>query len=285
MEPTLVSVIITTHNRRDLVQRAINSVYAQTYPNIELIVVDDHSDDGTSDVCKDPRIRYIYIPKDESRGGNYARNVGIKESRGEFCAFLDDDDYWLPTKIEKQVILIQKQECELVYCGKLKEIVKDDGIEYVESLPVPKLCGDMSKKILYAICTTTTNMLVMRQALLDVGMFDDNLEFWQEYELLIRLAQRKPFYYVNEPLSVYRIDVRDNSRLTNKYFSWRGAVRYIHRKHADLYRQLGLFEKYRVRNLIWRDAARRCKSSGLSGRYLLYRLLYFPYLIGGKLRK
>ena len=103
MKQRLVSAIITTHNRKDLLKRAIDSVFAQTYPNIELIVVDDASNDGTSEMCDDNRINYIFIPKLESHGGNYARNLGIKASKGEYCAFLDDDDYWLPTKIEKQV--------------------------------------------------------------------------------------------------------------------------------------------------------------------------------------
>ena len=73
----LVSAIITTHNRKVLLKRAIDSVFAQTYPNLELIVVDDASDDGTSVVCQDEKIHYIFIPKAESRGGNYARNLVI----------------------------------------------------------------------------------------------------------------------------------------------------------------------------------------------------------------
>ena len=70
----LVSTIITTCNRKDLLRRAIDSVFKQTYPKIEIIVIDDASTDGTSEICKDSRIKYIYIRKEESRGGNYARN-------------------------------------------------------------------------------------------------------------------------------------------------------------------------------------------------------------------
>lgn len=286
MSNQIVSAIITTHNRKELLKRAIESVFAQTYSPIELIIVDDHSEDGTSEVCQDPRIRYIYIPKEESRGGNYARNLGIKASKGEYCAFLDDDDYWLPTKIEKQVSLIERMDCELVHCGKRREIVKSVGIEYRDTLPNPRHWGDMHKKILQTICTTTTtNILAKRQALIDVGMFDENLRFWQEYELTIRLAQRKPFYFVNEPLSVYRVDTRDSHRLTNKYYEWKKAVRYIHQKHAALYSQLSLIEKYKVKCLVWRDASSRCKASGLYGLYTYYRILNLPSMINNKLRK
>lgn len=270
----LVSAIITTHNRCDLLIRAIGSVLSQTYKDIECIVVDDASTDGTKEYCeKCANIRYFQIPKEESRGGNYARNLGIKASHGEYCAFLDDDDYWLPEKIEKQVKLIEETDCELVHCGRRNEIVGNDGIEEEDWIPSPIFEGDMRKKILYIICTTTTNILARRQALIDVGMFDENLRFWQEYELTIRLAQRKPFYFVPEILSVYRIDKRDPKRLTNKYFEWRESVNYIHEKHKFLYRTLSLSEKLRCRILIWKDASVRCDSSGLKIRACYYKFL------------
>lgn len=79
-------------------------------------------------------------------------------------------------------------------------------MKFKDSLPETTYEGDMSRKILLTICCTTTNILAKRQALIDVGLFDESLRFWQEYELTIRMAQRKPFYFVNEVLSVYRID-------------------------------------------------------------------------------
>lgn len=91
----LVSAIITTHNRAELLTRAIESALGQTYREIEVIVVDDASTDNTREVCEKYPIHYIHIPKAESRGGNYARNLGIRAVKGEYCAFLDDDDYWL----------------------------------------------------------------------------------------------------------------------------------------------------------------------------------------------
>ena len=267
-----------------LLKRAIDSVLEQTYPSIELIVVDDASDDGTSEVCNDKRIKYIFIPKSESHGGNYARNLGIKASRGEYCAFLDDDDYWLPEKIEKQVCLIEKQDCELVYCGRRKEIIKKNDIDYHDLLPYSSNCGIVQRRVLYNIVTTTSCILAKRQALIDVDMFDESLKFWQEYELTIRLAQRTPFYYVNEPLTIYRVDTRDTQRLTNKYYEWKKAVKYIHNKHADLYRQLNFIEKYEVMNLVWIDAYKRCKSSGLNAYYFLYFIASFPYRVLRKIK-
>lgn len=286
-----VTAIITTHNRLDLLKRAIESVYVQTYKNLELIVVDDASTDGTEDYCRTLPLRYIHIPKRESKGGNYARNLGIKSAKGEYVAFLDDDDYWLPTKIEKQVALIESKDCELVHCGRWLEIVGKEGeVTFKDRMPSPFHYGDMHKKILLTVCTTvTTNILANRQALIDVGMFDENLRFWQDYELTIRMAQRKPFYFVYEPLSVYRVDTRDKHRLTNKYEEWKEAVRYIHRKHAALYAKLNMIERIRVRLLVMGDAVGRCKSSGLKRKatqlYIAWLILSLPFRISRKIRK
>lgn len=285
-----VSAVITTHNRVRLLRRAIESVKAQTFGDMELIVVDDASTDGTAEYLAALHdVHSIHIPKEESRGGNHARNLGVKAARGEYVAFLDDDDYWLPEKTAKQVALMERMDCELVHCGKRLERVGGDCVSFTDALPNPEHWGDMQRKILTAITTTTSLMMVKRQALLDVGLFDENLRFWQEYELTIRLAQRKPFYFVNEPLCVYRVDRKDKGRLTNKYFAWREAVRYIHEKHAQLYGRLNPVERFQVWLLTLNDAQNRCLSAGLLGRHYcykgLYKALHFPFRVVGYLRR
>lgn len=255
-----VTAIITTHNRLELLKRAIRSVLDQTYPDIELIVVDDHSDDGTKEYCLTQDFKYIYIPSEESNGGNYARNLGIKNASGEYIAFLDDDDYWLPQKIDKQVALIESiPNCEMVYCGMISELIGRDG--EIEELKYHKnefgFFGDMSKKILLTICCTTTTIMATKHILYEVGMFDESLRFWQEYELTIRLAQKTTFHFVNEPLVVYRIDTNDKNRLTNKYWEWKAAVKKIHQKHSALYSTLGFIERMYVSLLICNDAIYR----------------------------
>lgn len=272
----LVSAIITTHNRIDLLKRAVKSVEEQTYPAIELIVVDDASTDGTKEWCESQEFTYIHIPAENSRGGNYARNLGIKAAKGKYVAFLDDDDMWYPEKTSKQVDLIETKNCEIVYCGRRLEILKDGSFSYAEQLPGILNCGDMSKRVLQTICTTTSEILVRRESLETYGLFDENLGFWQEYELTIRLLQHTSIYYVNEPLVLYRIDIKDKGRLTNKYTQWKQAVKYIYEKHVDLYSQLSFREKMNVHLLRWGDARIRCMASGLKfksyGYYLLFRI-------------
>lgn len=285
----LVSAIITTHNRAFLLERAIKSVLAQTYQDMECIVVDDASSDNTKEICKMYPVHYVYIPNEDRRGGNYARNLGIKASKGKYCAFLDDDDYWLPEKIEKQVRLIEEKGCELVFCGRTMEYVEPLGIKYVDRLPNPEFCGDVHKKILMDICTTTTCMIVERKALYEVGLFDEDLMFWQEYELTIRLAQRSPFYYVNEPLCVYRVDKGDKGRLTNKFYDWKKAVRYIYNKHSVLYEKLSFLERERARLTYSEDAYMRSQNSRLTFLPLYYYMLlwtrFLPIRIVKKVKK
>lgn len=270
----LVSVIITTHNRQELLSRAIESVLLQSYQNIECIVVDDASEDGTKEYCESIEcINYVRISKDESKGGNYARNLGIKNALGEYIAFLDDDDYWLPEKIEKQINLLIEKQCSLVFCGRKLEYVKENReISYREDLPKPEYKGDLSTEILMSICTTTSAIFVKRDMLFEVGLFDENLKFWQEYELSIRLAQKTFFYFVNEPLVVYRVDLNDSQRLTNKYYEWMEAVGYIKGKHHKLYNRLTFFQRVRCKRLISNDAVVRCKNSGMLCRSVFYRI-------------
>ncbi|SMP40428.1 glycosyltransferase family 2 protein [Fibrobacter sp. UWB10] len=283
-----VSAIITTKNRCALLKRAVESVLLQTYKNIECIVVDDASTDETEDYCNSlGNVVYVRIPADESRGGNYARNQGVKKAVGEYIAFLDDDDYWLPEKIEKQVCLIQKKHNGLVYCGRRYERITEKGVSFSDELPHVELQGDMSKKILKEICTVTSNILVEKKLLVLCDGFDEKLKFWQEYELLIRLAQKTPFFFVNEALSIYRVDLNDANRLTNKFYSWMESVNYIYCKHAVLYRKLGFIGRLEARTIVWRDAVARCKNAGLQRlalqNMLLYLCISFPFKIKNKL--
>lgn len=266
-----VTAIITTHNRLNLLKQAIDSVRRQTYPDIELIVVDDGSTDGTEAYCRRQPLQYIRVEAAESRGGNHARNLGIRAAEGKYIAFLDDDDRWLPEKTARQVRLIEEKGCEMVFCGMTIETVRAGIATYTDTLPHDSHRGDMSRAILYTIPAVTSTMLFSRDALIDAGLFDEKLNFWQEYELSIRLAQRGPFFFVAEPLAIYRVDTGDRQRKTNKYALWLKAVEYVKEKHRDLYAMQTPAERLRTRLLINGDARARCKCSG---RWLTSFLLH-----------
>lgn len=259
----MVSAIITTHNRCDLLMRAIQSVKEQTYKNIELIVVDDASDDNTRIICdriKD--IKYIRIEKSESRGGNYARNRGIKESNGEFIAFLDDDDEWYYNKIELQLELFNKdEEIGMIYTG----MNIDTGIAVLNyKITYNKNAqGDILRKKLYwkPFCTTST-MIVRRNILNEVGFFDENLKYWQEYELTLRIIKCCRIALINIPLINYKKSIFDKKQLTNNYDKWEESVSYIYNKHQDIFNLLNEEEQKSKMETYYKEAAYRTSAIG-----------------------
>lgn len=239
----LVSAIITTHNRKKLVRQAIESVLSQTYENMECIVIDDASTDGTENYLKnyidEARIHYIYIAPSESKGGNHARNIGINEANGKYVAFLDDDDEWFPEKTEKQMAIIRENpKAGYVYCGRIYEKNEDISSRWGEQITdVEKYkSGNLSKEVLIHIIATTSTIIVLRQLLLDICCFDEKLKYWQEYEMSIRLLQKTHVGIVRENLVLYRIV--ESGRLSNKLKGWEEAVKYIYKKHSGLYKIL-----------------------------------------------
>ena len=124
------------------------------------------------------------------------------------------------------------------------------------------------------ICVTSS-LIIKKELLVKYEGFDEKLRFWQEYELEIRLAQFYPFYCICEPLVVYRCDKNDRQRLTNKYFEWKKAVKYIRQKHQRLYRQQSFIEKVRTWQMTTYDAINRGKASGMHFRPICLSILLF----------
>lgn len=261
----LVSAVITAHNRKDLVQNAIESVQKQTYQNMEIIVVDDASLDGTPELLEPlsraGQFQYIYIPKEESKGGNHARNVGILAARGKYIAFLDDDDEWLPEKTEKQIAILEEHpECGVCHCGKIYDydLGKRQKFQDLSGLAV----GNLSKEIYTHVCCVTSAMMAEKELLIEVGLFDEQLRYWQEYELCMRLFQKTQLAVVREHLLLYRIVQSDMGRLTNNVDGWEDAVEYIYNKHKEEMSILSLIDVNRRDAFHFSDGASRCFRSG-----------------------
>lgn len=259
-----VSCVIITHNRLGLLRRAVKSVMDQTYNDIEIIVVDDASDDGTEEYGKELKnsgIKYIRIGKEDSKGGNYARNVGIYASTGDFVAFLDDDDYWLQNKIEKQVkYAIEHPNVGMIYGGFACEF--DNQILNYKVLPNPDYQGNMIEKGLFiSPFASTTILFVKRNILQEIEGFDINLKYWQEYELEIRLMQKTEVGFIPDIIAVVN-RCGTVKRLTSQYNNWEKSVEYINRKHEQLFAALSEEMKKRKLEYYYREAAYRVSAIG-----------------------
>ena len=181
MSEPLVSVIIATQNRPLLLQRALNSVLSQTYKNLEVIVVDDASNDDTKTVVeefmqKDSRIKYL--KNSTVMGANFSRNRGIKEAGGEYIAGLDDDDEFLPKRIE---LLMQNYEPAYSFITSNNELVFDNESRATHMPSIITL-----DHMLYEN-TAMNQGLIKKSRLLEAGMFDENLSACQDYDLWMRL--------------------------------------------------------------------------------------------------
>lgn len=205
-EPGLVSVIIPTYNRADLVREAIQSVLDQTYQNFEIIVVDDGSTDGTEQVLAPYKDRIIYIYQ-ENQGGAAARNTGIKVAKGEYIAFLDSDDLWFPQKLEKQVEILDKnQDISVVYSNIIK-IDENNKIIGRGSKDNRFLSGYIFREVLLrkAACAFLQTLLVRKICFEEIGYFDEKLKKAHDRDMILRLAQKYKMYGIKEPLAKFRI--------------------------------------------------------------------------------
>lgn len=201
-----VSVIIPTYNRENLITRSIRSVLCQSYEDIEVIVVDDGSEDKTDELVRglnDERIKYIRL--EENKGAGVARNVGIQESIGKFIAFQDSDDEWLPENLEKHMHIFEKGSPNIgVVYSDMQRVLKDNTVKYHRSPTIaPGRLIDPTTSF-YQVCMLGIQSAVIRRECLDqVGYFNESLPSLEDLELFIRLSRHCHFYHIPEPLVRY----------------------------------------------------------------------------------
>ena len=201
--PPAVSVVIPTRDRAGLLPRAVRSVLGQSFPDLELLVVDDASTDGTRSVssalaASDPRVRVVHLPRPV--GGAEARNRGIALAKGELVAFLDDDDEYLPEKLELQVEVLRSAPREVGVCYAPCLYVDAGGAERV--LPTTDLSGAPARRrLLERNCISTPTVLVRRSLLSAVQGFDARLPRFQDWDLWVRLAGATRFAFVPRPVA------------------------------------------------------------------------------------
>lgn len=201
--PPLVSVIIPTYNRVQLLREAVASVLAQEGRgqlfDLEVIVVDDASSDGTPAIAQEfPGLRYLRF--DINKGPSAARNAGIAASTGKYVAFLDDDDLWLPRRLELQLpILEQENEIAVVYGHGQVMDLHGNLIIWPASGPSGRVFEEFLVRTDDFINIDT--LLVRKDALAHAGYFDETIETMEHYEFALRLAYHYPWRFVEGPVT------------------------------------------------------------------------------------
>lgn len=215
----LISVIIPTFNRKNYCQRAIESVFAGTYKNIEVIVIDDGSTDGTDELlskCDFP-IQYF---KTKNQGVSKARNFGVDKAKGQWISFLDSDDLWLENKLSKQVKLLEENPgLRLVHA---EEIWIRNGVRVNQMNKHKKSGGDIFEASLKLCLISPSAVLLEKSLFIEMGGFREDFVVCEDYDLWLKIASIYPVGFVKEPL-IKKFGGHDD-QLSRKFFAmdyWR----------------------------------------------------------------
>lgn len=235
----LISIIIPTYNRANLIGKTIESILTQTYSNWECIVVDDFSTDDTEQLLKqfsskDSRIKYI--KNERKKGAQGARNTGILKVQGKFISFFDSDDTMLPERLDKQVRYLQ-ENTDIDVCTCYSHLVNDN--DEITGAFVWITKGNILRQLLEGNTYVDYNSAVLRKETLEKsGLLDEECTSYQEWDTYINIAQYAKFGTLHELLINYH--QRSSERISNnKERSILGEA-YIYSKYKNLFiEQLG----------------------------------------------
>ncbi|MGB9510411.1 MAG: glycosyltransferase family 2 protein, partial [Candidatus Acidiferrum sp.] len=227
--PVRVSVIMPAYNRGYIISEALESLFAQTYHDFELIVVDDGSTDDTGEVVSrftDTRLRYVR--HEQNRGCSAAYNTGFRQSRGEFVAILDSDDLWRAGKLANDVDFLDRhREADAVFT----DLEKLDGSRFTPSFMRESPCmaallaqkrwpkervfsqREMYLCLLQEVPVKTPACTIRRAALEDVGYFNETWPSGSDWNFFLRFSKHHRFGYVDEPLAIVRVQSDATHRL------------------------------------------------------------------------
>ncbi len=209
-----ISVVIPTHNRCELLKRAISSVLNQTIRSKKIIVVDNGSTDNTYEMISSlfPEITYIH---EKRRGVSIARNLGIKNCNSPWIAFLDSDDAWEPQKLEKQLFFTNNinKKYRLIHTNEIW--YKNDKFQN-QLKKHQKSGGDIFQKSLELCCISPSSAFIRKEIFDDYGFFDESLEVCEDYDMWIRITAKEEVGYLNNPL-VIKYGGHDD-QLSKKYW-------------------------------------------------------------------
>ncbi len=296
VRPT-VSVVVPTHQRAHLLPRALQSVLAQTFEDLEVIVVDDGSTDGTDDVVAaidDDRVRYLAQPR--NTGVSAARNRGMRAARGRLVAFCDSDDEWMPDKLTRQVAVMDASDDDvgLVSSGVL-DVFADGSTRHRGT----SARGDLWRTLLERnVVHGTSGVVIRRRVIAAVGFFDEGIPAIEDYDYWVRIARSFRFEAIDEPLVRYH-DPRHGDRKSLDVGDNHEARRWFHRAHRASMRAVGvehLFLVESARRTLARGgdlasarrdalaAARRAPTSPVTARMLARVLVVEPVRRSSRLR-
>ena len=227
-ERELISVIIPCYNRKDRLPACLKSVLEQIYTELEVIVVDDASTDGTWELfehIQDPRLHYLRY--EENRGACYARNYGAERSIGKYIAFQDSDDIWHKDKLKKQLAHLKSSGADMSFCGMNRIPVEGEMFYY----PVHGFHPEHSLEDFLAENRAGTQTMLMHRHVWETLRFDEGIRRYQDWDFSIRAAEKFSLAYLPEALVDSEVGGDSISYAVKSY----PALVHLYKKHAALY--------------------------------------------------
>jgi glycosyltransferase involved in cell wall biosynthesis len=198
MRMSSISVVIPTYNRAHTLRRALDSVLAQTWPPSEILVVDDGSTDGTPDLLKSYGDRGVRVIKTRNQGVSHARNRGVEACTGDWIAFLDSDDEWLPQKLEKQLEVISATPQISLIHG--EEIWIRRGVRVNPMNKHQKKGGDVFPDAVRLCCISPSTALIRKELFVEKGGFREDFPVCEDYDLWLKITAHHRVGFVKEPI-------------------------------------------------------------------------------------
>lgn len=216
MNEPLVSVVMPTYNHAGFIKEAVDSVLNQSYRNLELIIIDNYSEDKTADIIgsyKDQRIKYLKFRNNGIIAAS--RNYGIQQAGGKYVAFIDSDDVWLPAKLTLQVAALETGGGPrgISFC-KFKVISPDTADhEKIMGPKSPVLPERLYERLIKANFIVSSSTVVLKKALDEVGLFDEHpdLRCSEDFDLWLRITRKYKTAYVDEVAGIYRMHAANQS--------------------------------------------------------------------------
>ena len=238
----LVSIIMNCRDSETYLQEAIDSVYAQSYKNWEIIFWDNASTDGSAAIAKSYDAKVRYFKNNRGLALGMARNLALAEAKGRYLVFLDCDDKWLPEKLKKQTNVLENREgIDFVYTNYFRMIMPQTG-RLILGLKGRQPEGDVFGRFLYNYPVNLQTVMLRMDVINKLNVkFDDQLELSEEFDFFMRILLKSKALYINEPLAIYR--VHQNMSSLKLQYKYPAELEYI----KDKFRRIdgAIEQKYR----------------------------------------
>lgn len=260
----LVSVVIPAYNSERWIEETLKSVLNQTYPNIEVIVVDDGSTDNTFSIVDKFKNRVKYLQK-KNGGSASARNMGIRKSVGEWIALLDADDLWITDKIQTQMDYLKNHtDVYWVYSDAYifsDKVAKD---EYRIGSTTKMFSGDVLEPLIMEDFIPSPTPVINRKVFNDVGIFDESIKRSEDWDLWLRIAAHYKVGFVDKPLAKYRMHLLSKSSSIGPKFTLESRKKIINKAISDNKERLQKFHSQANTNLLFKYGQEMLKQGDIS---------------------